>query len=68
MSLPKKDFIGLTIGIDLLNGMRVIGKVHNWGEDTIWVLTDKFNKPIDVPRDLIQRALVCIEGGKSKAV
>jgi hypothetical protein len=57
----KKDLIGCTIGIDLENGDRIIGEVHTWSSDTIWVNIPFHKKPIDVPREITQRILVCLK-------
>lgn len=64
MSIRDTDLIGCVAGVDLLDGKRIIGKVRNWSSDTIWLDVPFYKNPVDVPRTIIRRVLVCIKGGK----
>ena len=51
-----------TIGIELLDGSRQFGKVSKFTKHTIYVI-DKNGDELDVPRRLIKRAFLLLEGG-----
>lgn len=52
------------IGIQCLDGFKVFGKVTKFTQEKIY-LEDKNNDIIDVPRRIIKRAFLLIEGGVS---
>lgn len=66
MVQKKKDsnnLIGNKVGLDLLDGTRLIGKVSKWDDCTVF-LDIGIGDIVDVPRNIIQRMLVEIEGNK----
>lgn len=59
----KKDnrlLKGAPIAIELLSGERIFGKVVDWSNSAIWIIARGETSPTDVPRDIIQRALVLV--------
>lgn len=59
--METSEVKGKKIAIELLDGTRILGRVHSWGKTRIWVLEDGFDNPKEVPRDIIQRSLVLFE-------
>ena len=60
------DFSGVKgnrIAIELLNGTKLFGIIHNWDKKYIWIILDGEENPIDVPKDIIMRSLVLFDGG-----
>ena len=51
-----------SIGIELQDGSKCFGKVSKFTRDTIYFV-DKNNDELDVPRRLIKRAFLLLEGG-----
>jgi len=64
--VDRARLIGCTIGLDLLDGSRVIGEVFDWSVDTVWVFTKKFGKPIDIPKSIVKRMMVCLKSELDK--
>ena len=60
--MRASELKGCTIGIDLVSGIRIIGKVHRWTKSIVWLLEEDREEPIDIPRDIIVRALVLLKG------
>lgn len=58
------EFVGLRIGVDLISGKRIHGRVSSWNEDVIVVVEDKTGSKLDIPRGIIVRNLVLLEGGE----
>jgi len=56
--MNDSELKGCRVGIELLDGRKIFGVVHNWSDTIIWVIEDGHKKPIDVPRDIIERVLV----------
>jgi len=52
------------IAIELLNGQKIFGVVKSWGKSKIWIIDESDNEKKDVPREIIQRALVVFDGEK----
>lgn len=51
------------VGIQLYDGSKVFGRVQEFSRFTIY-LVDRKGDDIDVPRRIIQRCLLLIDGGK----
>lgn len=62
MSNTGGDLKGCTIGIELYSGERVFGKVHRWTASSIWIIKEEGFSPLEVPRYIIRRALLLLEG------
>jgi len=60
----KENLKGCRIAIQLISGDKIFGKVSKWSRDTIWVIQDRQEKPIDIPRDIIVRSLVLLPSGE----
>lgn len=52
------------IGIQLKDGSKLFGKVTKFTQHNVY-FKDENGDVLDVPRRIIARALLCIEGGKS---
>jgi len=57
----KDNLIGCRIGIQLLSGQKIFGNVFKWSPLSIWVTKEVTLEIIEVPRDIIVRALVLLE-------
>jgi hypothetical protein len=53
------------IGIQLKDGSRLFGKVTKFTDYTIY-FKDKNGDELDVPRRIISRAFLCLDGGKDE--
>jgi len=53
------------IGIELKDGGKVYGQIDRFTTFTIYI-KDKHGDVLDVPRRIIKRALLLIDGGKGK--
>jgi hypothetical protein len=60
--INDSDLKDTIIGIQLLDGTKVIGQFVKSNADYIWVRTAASKKPKDVPRVIISRLLVLLEG------
>lgn len=54
------------IGIQLRDGQKLFGKVTKFTQFNIY-FQDKYGDVLDVPRRLIVRALLCLNGGKNES-
>lgn len=54
------------IGIQLRDGQKLFGKVTKFTQFNIY-FQDKHGDELDVPRRLIVRALLCLNGGKNES-
>jgi len=52
------------IGIELKDGSKYFGKVTKFTKYNVY-FKDRNGDELDVPRNIIVRALLCIDGGKS---
>jgi hypothetical protein len=57
------DITGLFIGIQLLDGNKMFGRVNKYNPLSIWVDIKGYEQPIEVPRDIMIRYLVVLDGG-----
>jgi hypothetical protein len=64
MSAPKKSLVGCMIGIELISGERVFGRVSKWSKLSIWLIRNGSIRPIEVPRDIIIRSMVLLSGAE----
>ena len=53
------------IGIQLKDGSKVFGKITKFTDYTIY-FEDKNGDELDVPRRIISRAFLCLDGGKDE--
>jgi hypothetical protein len=59
----RDDLIGCRVGLDLLDGTRLIGKVAKWDDCTVYIDVGA-GEPLDIPKNIIQRVLVLIKGNE----
>jgi hypothetical protein len=60
MKYGKSSLRDCPIAIELLSGEKIFGKVSKWSSKTIYVTKEGYDKPIDVPRDIIVRTLILL--------
>lgn len=55
------------IGIQLKDGGKLFGQVTRFTPHTIY-FRDRYGDELDVPRRIIARALLCLDGGKNESL
>ena len=59
----NNSLIGCSIGIELYSKDRIFGKVDRWSELSIWIIKEGEKNPIEVPKEIIVRSFILLEGG-----
>lgn len=63
---PKKEtspLKGCLVGIQLRDGNKLFGPLVSFSKFTVWI-EDEDGDPIDVPRNIIRRMFILINGKK----
>jgi hypothetical protein len=63
----KKEKVGRTIGVELLNGDKVIGILEESRPNLLLVRDRADNKVKDVHRALVKRFMLIVDGGSDAA-
>jgi hypothetical protein len=61
----KKESRGKTIGVELLNGMKIIGTLEESRPNILAVLDWEDEVVKDIHRALVRRFMIVIDGGKN---
>ena len=55
---------GVLVGVQLVDGKKHIGDVVKVNQDYIWLKVRGMKKPMNIPRIIIERTLVLLQGDK----